>query len=324
MAKEYKDIILESGIIRRTIKPDVGGDECTWHRDARSRTVLVKEGKGWMFQTDESLPTPLKEGTRLQIPAGSWHRVIPGDGPLVMLIKEEEADPRSDAEPHKKSMLIDLIKELTKDEGHIDLKGDEPAEDFAEYDVEPDEVDLNEVRRQIRSILEGRKSTHEPGYKAPEGSPRDRKLDAAKAAYKRGDLATSIRIRDDMEQQAREKPGYKTRKSKYTDETQQPVDYPPVMSELDEEMYDEDDMCEGLSAKTRKALKAKAEKANAPLGALSTVYRKGLGAYYSSGSRPGMTSHQWAMARVNSFLRGGKARKVDAAQWKAVQRHRKK
>ena len=323
MAKEYKDIILESGIIRRTIKPDVGGDECTWHRDARSRTVLVKEGKGWMFQTDETLPTPLKEGSRLQIPAGSWHRVIPGSGPLVMLIKEEEADPRSDAEPHKKSMLIDLIKELSKDEGHIDLQGDEPAEDFADAEVEEGEVDLQEVRRRIRSILEGKKTDHETGYKAPDGSARDSKLDAAKAAYKRGDVATSIKIRDDMEQQAREKPGYKSRKSKYTDETKQPVDYPPVMSELDEEMYDEDDMCEGLSSKTRKALKAKAEKSNAPLGALSTVYRKGLGAFYSSGSRPGMSSHQWAMARVNSFLKGGKARQVDAAQWKQVQKHRK-
>ena len=145
---------------------------------------------------------------------------------------------------------------------------------------------------------------------------------------KRGDVQASIRIRDEMEKQAREKPGYKTRKSKYTDESKQPAVYPPVMSEfdmLDEiESYDEDDMCEGLSAKTRETLKDKAEDSNAPLGALAVVYRKGLGAYYSSGSRPGMTSHQWAMARVNSFLKGGKARKVDAAQWKQVQKFRKK
>ena len=141
--------------------------------------------------------------------------------------------------------------------------------------------------------------------------------EAAKAAYKRGDLATSIRIRDEMEKQAREKPSFRHRKSKYTDESEQPADYPPVMSE-------NDDLDEGISEKTRKSLKAKAEKYNAPLGALTTVYRKGLGAFYSSGSRPGMNAHGWAMARVNSFLKGGKARKVDAAQWKSVQRHRKK
>jgi len=28
------------------------------------------------------------------------------------------------------------------------------------------------------------------------------------------------------------------------------------------------------------------------------------------------------MARVNSFLKGGKARQVDATQWKQVQKHR--
>jgi hypothetical protein len=89
-------------------------------------------------------------------------------------------------------------------------------------------------------------------------------------------------------------------------------------------MSENDDLDEGINEKTRKALKAKAEKHNAPLGALTTVYRKGLGAFYSSGSRPGMSAHGWAMARVNSFLKGGKARKVDAAQWKSVQKHRKK
>jgi hypothetical protein len=97
------------------------------------------------------------------------------------------------------------------------------------------------------------------------------------------------------------------------------------MSEIEDyDDMDEDEMCEGLGAKTREALKKKAKASNAPLGALSTVYRKGLGAYYSSGSRPGIPAHSWAMARVNSFLKGGKARQVDKAQWKSVQKFRKK
>ena len=44
---------------------------------------------------------------------------------------------------------------------------------------------------------------------------------------------------------------------------------------------------------------------------LKKSYDKGLAAYASSGSRKGMSSHQWAMARVNSVLRGGKARSID-------------
>ena len=46
---------------------------------------------------------------------------------------------------------------------------------------------------------------------------------------------------------------------------------------------------------------------------LDNVYKRGLGAYYSSGSRPGVTAHAWAMGRVKSFVSGkGGARKADA------------
>jgi hypothetical protein len=79
-----------------------------------------------------------------------------------------------------------------------------------------------------------------------------------------------------------------------------------------------------LSSKVDKSLKKKAKDRNAPVGALKAIYRKGMGAFYSSGSRSGQNPHSWAMARVNSVLRGGKARKVDGAQWKQIQKHRKK
>jgi hypothetical protein len=46
---------------------------------------------------------------------------------------------------------------------------------------------------------------------------------------------------------------------------------------------------------------------------LNKVYKRGLGAYYSSGSRPKVSAHQWAMGRVKSFVSGkGGARKADA------------
>ena len=70
------------------------------------------------------------------------------------------------------------------------------------------------------------------------------------------------------------------------------------------------------------ALKNKAKSANAPLGALKRIYKKGLAAWASGGHRPGVSQHTWAMARVNSVLRGGKARSVDAKEWQAIQRFR--
>ena len=90
------------------------------------------------------------------------------------------------------------------------------------------------------------------------------------------------------------------------------------------EILEESEMLEEkLSKETRDKLKKKAEDKNAPLGALTKVYEKGLAAW-RTGHRPGASQHAWAMGRVNSFLKGGPARKVDAAQWKRVQKHRKK
>ena len=45
---------------------------------------------------------------------------------------------------------------------------------------------------------------------------------------------------------------------------------------------------------------------------LNKVYKRGLGAYYSSGSRR-VSAHAWSMGRVKSFVSGkGGARKADA------------
>lgn len=54
-----------------------------------------------------------------------------------------------------------------------------------------------------------------------------------------------------------------------------------------------------LSKATEAKLRKKAAEKGYTFGSVKQEYRKGLGAYYSSGSRPGMTAHQWAMARVN-------------------------
>lgn len=58
-------------------------------------------------------------------------------------------------------------------------------------------------------------------------------------------------------------------------------------------------------------LRKKAKGSKFTASQLKRSYDKGLAAYASSGSRKGMSSHQWAMARVNSVLRGGKARAID-------------
>ena len=67
-----------------------------------------------------------------------------------------------------------------------------------------------------------------------------------------------------------------------------------------------------LSARVISALRAKAKnRKNITLGMLKKVYRRGQGAFLSSGSRPRIGMAQWSMARVNSFLRGSRKHDTD-------------
>ncbi len=67
-----------------------------------------------------------------------------------------------------------------------------------------------------------------------------------------------------------------------------------------------------LSATVEKSLRAKADKSRFTYRQLAAVYRRGQGAYLSSGSR-NVSMGAWAMGRVNSFISGkGGARKADA------------
>ena len=67
-----------------------------------------------------------------------------------------------------------------------------------------------------------------------------------------------------------------------------------------------------LSARVLSILRAKAKtRKTITLGMLKKVYRRGQGAWLSSGSRPRIGMAQWSMARVNSFLRGSRKHDTD-------------
>ena len=54
-----------------------------------------------------------------------------------------------------------------------------------------------------------------------------------------------------------------------------------------------------------------AKKTGCSIKALNKIVKKGIGAFYSSGSRPSQTSHSWGIARLASSISGGKAAAVD-------------
>jgi len=99
------------------------------------------------------------------------------------------------------------------------------------------------------------------------------------------------------------KQGKKTPKSKHTEKYER-------MYGKDSEDNAEDSSDFAKKSGTGKSLAEKARKSGISLSVLRKVYQRGMGAW-KSGHRPGMSPQAWAMARVNSFITGGGARKAD-------------
>ena len=72
----------------RTFSVDVDEMDLIWHADKENRIITVLEGNGWKFQFDEELPIEMTEGKSISILKGVIHRVIKGNGPLVIKLQK--------------------------------------------------------------------------------------------------------------------------------------------------------------------------------------------------------------------------------------------
>ena len=195
---------------------------------------------------------------------------------------------------------------------------DEPIDDL-------DEKRKRKKRRKKRKPRKKKQVKHDPNYDAPEGSKRDKALDRARRAYQRGDVAAAARIRRNMEKKERSKKSYKSvprsdtgiyTESKQINELNELLNDMIEEQLLDEMLNDLEKHLDekrkrkkkkkkkkkggGLSAAVKKSLDKKADRRCLTRGSVYSEFRKGLAAYLSSGSRKGMSAHQWAHARVNS------------------------
>lgn len=159
------------------------------------------------------------------------------------------------------------------------------------------------IREMIRELLEEDKAGQHPKeYGAPEGSKRDKQLDKTKADLASGDperIQRAYNRRKRMEDEARKKPGWKNKPRPDTKSTKKESIEEAEFFELIEEMVSEV-LGEALSAKTKSTLRKKAKSRGLTPGSVEAEYKKGLAAWATSGSRKGMSQHQWAMARVNA------------------------
>jgi hypothetical protein len=81
----YKDIEKSENLIVRKFSQDIDPIELMWHRDLKNREIKLISGKDWKLQMENELPKDISVNL---IPKLSWHRVIKGEGDLVIGIRE--------------------------------------------------------------------------------------------------------------------------------------------------------------------------------------------------------------------------------------------
>lgn len=90
MEKPYRDLETGPGYVIREFDQDIGTIELLWHRDDEQRLIEVLEcGPGWQLQMEDALPWDLEPNTSIFILRHQWHRVIKGQGKLLLKINKE-------------------------------------------------------------------------------------------------------------------------------------------------------------------------------------------------------------------------------------------
>lgn len=70
----------------RKFSSDVNDDELVWHRDKEDRIIEIVQNDGWLFQYDNELPFIMEES--FFVPKNTFHRVIKGNGDLIVKVKK--------------------------------------------------------------------------------------------------------------------------------------------------------------------------------------------------------------------------------------------
>ena len=307
--KDYTDKILSEGHFLRKFHSDYSGMELDWHRDYNDRTIRVIKGRGWKCQIDDQLPRPMHEGQFIKIPARTFHRLFSGYGPLIIEVvegkKKKKLSPKQKkiarAAPPEDEITGADFKALNRNEG---TKLDDP-----DYETGRSEKEKKKLAKAVAAYKKAKKT---PG-----------KADDMRAIKMRNAVAESRTIRVD--------PDILREYIEEIVEAQKLAIALEEVAEIEEARedalweYSENDTAEELEEKRRrrrrksrrkkrkssksgrtlskavkKSLDKKADRRCLTRGSVYAEFRAGLGAYYTSGSRKGMSPHQWAHARVNS------------------------
>ena len=287
--KPYNDTILSEDMRVRYFEQGASSDDMVWHRDEHDRIVEVVDGEGWLFQRDNKIPQLLDIGESIEIPAGEWHRLIPGETDLIIMITEKKKLSKKQMKIAKAAPPEDEITgadfaalrkdEVGMDEGETDFdKGGE-----ASYRKGRSQSQIDKQKKLTLKLKRCKtQACRERVYKQINKSRAAEREDEGTVRITEAQLDVIIddaieeekldAVLNEIEDLINEK--RKKRKKKSGSRT--------------------------LSKAVKKSLDKKADRRCLTRGSVYAEFRAGLGAYYTSGSRKGMSAHQWAHARVNS------------------------
>jgi hypothetical protein len=80
--------IKTSELYERTFSQNVNESELKWHFDEEDRIVFCEHDTNWLFQMDNELPIKIEKNKSIFIPEGTYHRILKGDGDLIVKIKK--------------------------------------------------------------------------------------------------------------------------------------------------------------------------------------------------------------------------------------------
>ena len=94
LKKQEKEVIFTDNSYQdyfiRTISENVDEMSLIWHKDQYTRDIEVVESNNWRFQFDNKIPFQLENNQKFTILKERIHRVIKGNGDLILKIKEHK------------------------------------------------------------------------------------------------------------------------------------------------------------------------------------------------------------------------------------------
>jgi hypothetical protein len=84
----FREVGIGNKFYVREFSENVDSNMLVWHQDEEDRKIEIVESNGWKIQLDNELPILLEEGKTYIIPAYEFHRVLKGEGKLLILMEK--------------------------------------------------------------------------------------------------------------------------------------------------------------------------------------------------------------------------------------------